>query len=296
MCIRDRRWERRWRRGCCAPAPENCSSAPGKSNDVAASAERPLKGRVILVTRPEARGEELARLLREQGARVEQRPTIALVPPGDPEPSARAISRLSEFDWILFTSSNGVRFFFDRLAAAGRSLPDPGARLAAIGPATARELESRGFPPALVPTESRAEGLGQAMRDRARSGERVLLVRPEETRPALARLLEELGLRVEGVPFYRNVPALDVEQVARDVTAGRYDAVVFTAPSTLRRLLEGAGERQAELRQALAAIALVAIGEVTAGAIESHSFAVAAVAAEPSDRGVADALRGLFHD
>jgi uroporphyrinogen-III synthase len=263
---------------------------------VAASADRPLKGRVILVTRPAGRGQELARLLREDGARVEQRPTIDLVPPHDPAPSANAISRLSEFDWILFTSSNGVRFFFDRLAALGTGPLAPGARMAAIGPATARELECRGFPPALVPTESRAEGLGEAMRDRARSGERVLLVRPEEARPVLARQLEDLGLRVEAVPFYRNVPAVDVERVARDVMAGRYDAVVFTAPSTLRRLLEGVGERQGELRQALAAIALVAIGEVTAGAIERHSFAVAAVAAEPSDRGVADALRRLFHD
>lgn len=263
---------------------------------MAASAERPLEGRVILVTRPAARGEDLARLLREHGARVEQRPTIDLVPPDDPAPAAGAISRLRDFDWILFTSSNGVRFFFDRLAALGAGPPAPETRMAAIGPATARELESRGFPPALVPAESRAEGLGEALRGQARPGARVLLVRPEETRPVLARQLEDLGLRVTGVPFYRNVPAADVEKVARDVAAGRYDAIVFTAPSTLRRLLDGAGEREAELRRALARIALVAIGEVTASAIERQSLAVAAVAAEPSDRGIAEALRRVFRD
>lgn len=258
--------------------------------------ERPLEGRVILVTRPAERGAALADLLRECGARVEQRPTIALAPPADPRPAAEALSRLADFDWIVFTSSNGVRFFFDALAAAGPQAAAPGARMASIGPATTRELAARGCRADVVADRSRAEGLADALGARARPGERALLVRPEETRPVLARRLEELGLRVDAVPFYRNVPAPGVARLARDVAAGRYDAAVFTAPSTLRRLLEGAGQRSAELREALRRIPLVAIGEVTAEAIEEQSLPVAAVAAEPTDRGVAAALRGVFHD
>jgi uroporphyrinogen-III synthase len=76
--------------------------------------------------------------------------------------------------------------------------------------------------------------------------------------------------------------------------ARRYHAVVFTAPSTLRRLLEGSGERLATLREALADVALVAIGPVTAEAIESEALVPAAVAGEPSDRGLAEALKRLF--
>jgi uroporphyrinogen-III synthase len=188
-----------------------------------------------------------------------------------------------------------VRFFFDQLAASGEAPPGPAVRLAAIGPATRDELASRGLTGALMPRESRAEGLAEALRDEVRPGQRVLLVRPEETRPVLIRRLEELGLRVDAVPFYRNVPAADLASIATDVRRGRYDAIVFTAPSTLRRLLEGAGGRAAELRAALGGIALVAIGPVTAEAIEAESLTVAAVASEPSDAALADSLRRLLH-
>lgn len=258
------------------------------------SAERSLEGRVILVTRPASRGEELARLLEERGASVEQRPTIVLLPPADAGPAMDALARLAEFEWLLFTSSNGVRFFFELLGSSGHSLKPGGARLAAIGPATARELESRGHPAALVARESRAEGLAEALREEARPGQRVLLVRPEETRPALARGLEAIGLRVEAVPFYRNAPATGVEAIAVDVADGRYDAIVFTAPSTLRRLLAAGGGRSAELRERLRGIALVAIGPVTASAIEAESQVAAAVADRPSDRALIEALERAF--
>lgn len=263
---------------------------------MARNGERPLKGRVILATRPAERGEELGRLLRDRGARLEQRPTIALVPPSDPRPAREALSGLDRFDWLIFTSSNGVRFFFDRLASVEPALPAPRGRAASIGPATSRELEARGFPATVVASESRAEGLADALRERVRPGERALLVCPEESRPLLAERLQAQGLSVEAVPFYRNVAAPEVGAIALDVISGRYDAVVFTAPSTLRRLLEGAAERPAELRAALARIALVAIGPVTAGALEEQSFEAAAVAPEPSDRGIAEALRQAFPD
>lgn len=257
-------------------------------------AERALEGRVILVTRPADRGTELVRLLREEGARVEQRPTIALVAPSDAGPATRALARLAEFDWIVFTSSNGVRFFFAAAESAGLTAQVAGPRTASIGPATTRELEGHGCTVSVEAGESRAEGLADALRARVRGGERVLLVRPEETRPVLARRLEELGLHVDAVPFYRNVAAPGLAELARDVAAGRYDALVFTAPSTLRRLLEGAGERVAELRERLGRVALVAIGEVTAEALRAESLRVSAVAGEPTDRGIVEALRRAF--
>jgi len=263
---------------------------------MASGAERPLKGRVVLVTRPAERGARLGALLARRGARVEQRPTVALVPPSDPAPAADAISRLAGFDWIVFSSSNGVRFFFDALAAAGERGSAPRCRVASIGPATTRELEAHGRRPDVVARASRAEGLADALRARVRPGELVLLVRPEETRPVLARRLRDLGLRVDAVPFYRNVPAPGLAALAADLVAGRYDAAVFTAPSTLRRLLEGAGERLAELREALARMPLVAIGEVTAAAIEEQALPVGAVAGEPTDEGLAAAVRGVFND
>jgi uroporphyrinogen-III synthase len=257
-------------------------------------ADSSLAGRVILVTRPADRGEELVRLLGGRGAVVEQRPTIALVPPSDPEPATRVLGRLESFDWILFTSSNGVRFFFQALAATGVALLGTKARMAAIGPATARELEAHGSSASLVARDSRAEGLAEALHEQVRSGERVLLVRPEETRPFLQQRLAQFGLRVEDVPFYRNVAAPGLPEIARDVVDGRYHAIVFTAPSTLRRLLRGAGERSAELREALDRLPLVAIGPLTAEAIVEEGLDAAAVAAEPSDTGLARALDGIF--
>lgn len=257
-------------------------------------AERPLAGRRILLTRPAGQGGELAERLLELGAVLEHRPVIELVPPSDPAPPRAALARLDRFDWVLFTSANGVRFFFELATGTTEGPPASLPAVGCVGAATARALTERGVTATVVAQRSQAEGLFEALEPRIHAGQRVLLVRPEVSRPVLRRLLERAGVIVDAPVFYRNVPADGLAELLEALGRGRYDAVVLTAPSTLRSLLQASDRAGRPGRQVLRGLPLVAIGDVTAAAIREEGFAVGAVAAEPSDAGLLGALRALF--
>jgi len=259
-----------------------------------AGAEPLLAGRRVLLTRPAGRGETLARRLRQLGAEVEIRPTIALEPPTETEAARRAVRQLNDYDWLVFTSPAGVRFFL----ALHRELCGDGARIPAsigsIGPATARELEHEGHPATVVAEESRSEGLGRALEGHIVAGQRVLVVRPEVARPVLIQALEALGARPDPVDFYRNVPAPGLDAVVRDVCDHRFDVVLCSSPSTLERLFQTDVAPRREVLEALGRSRLIAIGPVTARAIEVVGLKPAAVATEPTDESVAQCIEALF--
>src|SRR5262249_50617366 len=134
--------------------------------------DRPLLGRRIVVTRPREQAGELARVLEDAGAEVIVFPTIAIGAPPGPAALERAAAAaagydgapLASYDWLLFTSANGVRAFFARFAARGGDVRElAGVRIGVIGPETAAELERRLLRPAVVPREYRAEGLLEAL-------------------------------------------------------------------------------------------------------------------------------------
>jgi uroporphyrinogen-III synthase len=248
----------------------------------------PLAGRSILLTRPESRARGLARRLRAAGARPTCRAVSRLVAPRDASRAREAIAELGRYHWIVFTSANGVRFFGELLAAAGGSLDRVEARLAVVGPGTAAALSVRGREADLVARESRAEGLAEALVPLLRPGNRtVLWVRPERAREVLGESLAAQGARVDGVPFYRNVAAPDVEETAREVASGAYDAVTLAAPSAFAHLRDATPPA---LRERLREVRFVAIGNVTATALDEAGLPAAAVAREPTDEGLFRAL------
>ncbi len=259
-----------------------------------AGAEPSLNGRRVLLTRPVGRGESLARRLRQLGAEVATRPTIALEPPTEMEPSRRAVRQLQDYDWLVFSSPAGVRFFF----SLHRELRGDGARIpvsiGSIGPATARELEREGHPATVVAKDSHAEGLARALDGQIAPNQRVLVVRPEVARPVLVRALEALGARPDPVGFYRNVPAPGLDTVVRDVCDDRFDVVLFSSPSTLERLFQTDVAPRSEVLAALGRSRLVAIGPVTARAIEVAGLKPAGVATEPTDESVVQCIESLF--
>jgi uroporphyrinogen III methyltransferase/synthase len=224
---------------------------------------RPLAGRVIVVTRPRAQARAFASLLEEAGATVLLAPTIAIEPPTSWEPLDRALGRLAEYQWAVFTSVNGVEMVSRRLAHLGleaRALR--ACRLAAIGPATADVLRDLGLEPEVVPEEYVAEGLARSLQSLVRPGERVLLARAAETRDVLVRELEAGGARVDEVPAYRTVPAReDAGEIRRALSEGRVDVVTFTSSSTVRHFADllGAGE----LPGLLSGVVVACIGPVT---------------------------------
>jgi uroporphyrinogen-III synthase len=260
---------------------------------------QPLAGRHIVITRPLDQARELAVALEALGARVTALPAIAIEPVDDPTALDAAIQELDTYDWLVFTSVNGVGAFGARLAALGRTWADRGrARVAAIGPATARALAEAGVLPDLMPETYVAEALGEALGNVA--GQRILLPRADIAREALARELEVRGAEVSGIAAYRTVsqpiPQPTLARLVGDAasTGERADAITFTSSSTVRALVESLRAVGGDARSSLAGIALAAIGPITASTLRENGLEPALVAEEYSAPGLVRALVAYF--
>lgn len=233
---------------------------------------RPLFGTRILVTRAREQASELARLLEAQGAEVVEFPAIAIRPPESWGPLDAAIGRLRDYRWLIFTSANGVRYFWERLAAAGKDARDlAGITCCAIGPATAAAMAQRGVRADLVPAEFKAEGLVEALRDRPIAGARILVARAAEAREVLPEELTRLGAQVDVVAAYRTVrSAENAEELRALLRERRIHAVTFTSSSTVTHLLDLLGPEAGEL---LTGVVVASIGPITAETAARHGIA-----------------------
>ncbi|MGD8624893.1 MAG: uroporphyrinogen-III C-methyltransferase [Anaerolineae bacterium] len=249
---------------------------------------RPLFGQRVLVTRTRQQASALSTRLRALGAEAMELPTIHIAPPDDWAPLDGAIAGLADYDWIVFTSVNGVAHFWARLGAAGldsRALH--GLRLAAIGPATAAALQARGLRADYVPdayvAEAVAAGLGDVQ------DLRVLLPRADIARPALANLLREGGAQVVEVAVYHTLrPEADPGELA-DLLA-RVTVATFTSSSTVRNLAAMADEASLDLPRALARATVACIGPITAATARELGLTVDVMAQEYTIEGLVEAL------
>ncbi len=196
----------------------------------------PLFGLRIIVTRPANEAGRAAAVLEELGAEVILAPTVEVRPISDPAPLDAVIRGLSEFDWIVFTSSNGVRFFVDRLERLGRDLRILGhLRIAAIGPGTASALAEIHLRADLIPESFRSEALAAVLAREAR-GSRILLARADRGRTVLPDELRQVA-DVSQVAVYHNV---DVESLPADVESrileGTVDWITITSSAIVTRL------------------------------------------------------------
>jgi uroporphyrinogen III methyltransferase/synthase len=240
---------------------------------------RVLQGRRIVITRPRDRARRLAERLRSLGAEPIVFPTVR-IEPADPGPLDAAVRSLPQYDWIVFTSANGVEAFHARLLAAEKDARDLASRkVAAIGPVTAQALRRRGVEPALVPGEYVAEAILASLGEVR--GLRFLLPRADIAREALAAGLREKGAVVTEVVAYRTVGA---GTTPPDLS--RADAVTFTSSSTVRHFVaSGAQAGRAKV---------VCIGPVTAATARELGLVVDAVAATYTEDGLIQALEGAL--
>ncbi|MEJ2210261.1 MAG: uroporphyrinogen-III C-methyltransferase [Anaerolineae bacterium] len=250
----------------------------------------PLFGQQVLVTRTRSQASALAQRLRTLGAGVVELPTIEIAPPLDWGPLDAAVEALAGYDWVIFTSVNGVRSFWGRLERAGldaRTLH--GVRLAAIGPATAGELAAHGLRVDYVPDEYVAEAVAAglaAQEDLA--GRRVLLPRADIARPALAELLTEAGAGVDEVTAYRTqrpAPGGDLGTMLDSVSVA-----TFTSSSTVRNTAAMAADAGLDLAAALSGATVACIGPITAATARNLGLAVDVVADEYTIDGLVQAL------
>jgi uroporphyrinogen III methyltransferase/synthase len=193
-----------------------------------------LAGRRVVIIRAKEQAGVFADLLRSHGAEVIEFPTIVIQPPESFEPLDEAIGRLTDYDWVIFTSVNGVQAFFDRLASHGMdSCNLKGAKVCAIGPATAEALKAQGVDTDLLPDKFQAEGVLEALGGTNLQGVQVLLPRAAVAREVLPEELRKAGASVDVVPVYRTVSGGGSQEVRDLILSGEIDVVTFTSPSTI---------------------------------------------------------------
>ncbi len=259
---------------------------------------RALAGRHIAITRPPEQAPHLARLLEEAGARVTLISSIDIAPLEETSALDATVERLTQrehtYDWVVFTSVNGVRALDQRLTALGYDwslLRRPS--VAAIGPATAQALEEHGVTPALVPDEYVAEGILRGLGNV--TGKRLLLLRADIARKTLAEELRRGGAEVDEVAAYRTVVAPpDAAVLRRMRDADRPDAITFTSSSTVRGLVQSLDAAGLSPTEVLAGIALACIGPVTAGTLREFGLAPTLVAEDYTMPGLVQALIVYF--
>jgi uroporphyrinogen III methyltransferase / synthase len=261
---------------------------------VSVAAARPLAGRVVVVTRPRAQAGSFASLLEDAGATVLLAPTIVIEPPVSWGPLDRALGRLHDYQWAVFTSVNGVEMMRRRLEHLGgdtRALD--GLRLAAIGPATAEALRALRLQPEVMPEEYVAEGLAEQLRRFIQPGESVLLARAAETRDVLVRELESAGARVEEVAAYTTRPAHeDAAELRRALAEARVDVVTFTSSSTVRHFADLFSP--AELPRLLSGVTVACIGPVTRDTAHALGIETAIVPREYTIPALAQAIAAHY--
>ena len=201
----------------------------------------PLFGRRIVVTRAREQSDALASRLRALGADAIELPTIEIAPAADYAPLDCAISKLSSYDWLIFTSANGVRFFTERLDRSATDLRSLRARICAIGPATRAAVEALHLKVDLMGKEYVAEGLLAAFEPDDLKGVRVLLPRAAVARDLVPTELARRGAHVDVVEAYRTVIPADAADRIRAVFARRPDAITFTSSSTVQNFVAAAG-------------------------------------------------------
>lgn len=200
---------------------------------------RPLFGKKIIVTRARAQSSDFTELLEANGASVVEFPTIDIVPPDDWTELDKAIGRLSDYQWVIFTSVNGVKYFLQRLKALNRDIRDlKGIKLCTIGPRTAEEVERLGIKVDFVPAEYKAEGIIEGLGREQLKGQKILIPRAEVAREVLPTELKRLGALVDVVDTYKTVrPVGDVEKVRQMLSDKKIDAVTFTSSSTVENFV-----------------------------------------------------------
>ncbi|AFQ43226.1 uroporphyrinogen-III C-methyltransferase [Desulfosporosinus meridiei] len=202
--------------------------------------KKPLFGQRIVVTRARHQASVLTQEIEALGGEAWEFPTIDIAPPTDNAALINAIKNLREFQWLIFTSVNGVEAFFDELSIQERDVRELiGVEIVAIGPATQASLEKRGLRAAYVPEEYKAEKIVEGLTSRVAKGQKVLLARAEEARDVLPVSLKAMGVEVSDVPVYKTVlGGANSGELKRMLAEQEIHKVTFTSSSTVRNFME----------------------------------------------------------
>lgn len=247
---------------------------------------RPLAGKRVLVLRPEAQARGTADALRARGAEPVVFPVIAITDPDDPDAVLSAVRDLARYDWVVFTSVNGVERCFAALERSGA--PFSAVHVAAIGPETAQAVRARGHDVTLVAKKYVAEELARALLEHA-TPRRVLLLRARSAREVLPELLRAAGSEVDVVPVYdtRAVGPEQADAFQNLFRQGAVDVVLFTASSTVAAAVDLLG---AEATALLSRVTVASIGPITGATLLARGIRPDVTASEHTLAGLLAAL------
>ena len=264
------------------------------SKEAPLNTSTPLLGKNVMITRARAQAGNLARRIEELGGSVIECATIQIEPPKSYAALDAAIETIREYDWLIFTSINGVEQFLARAERLNRSAADlKTIQVAAIGPETASRLKSAGINDCLVPRQYRAESLLELLAAESMRGKKVLIPRAAKARDILPESLKEWGAEVNVVEAYRTVaPPVDGSALKKLFRQGRVDVITFTSSSTVANFAGlFSGERLADV---LDGVTVACIGPITQATVEELGGHADVVALEFTIDGLVCALVEFF--
>ena len=228
----------------------------------------PLTGKRILITRAQGQTKEFSSLLKNYGATSIPFSTIEIASPGDWRPLDKAIEHLASYDWVIFTSVNGVKFFTQRLKEKEVNITVLAAKkLCTIGPRTKGELEGMGLKITFMPPEYRAEGVAEGLNALGIQGKKILLPRARGARKILPETLRKAGAVVDEVEAYRAIRPANTQDSLEAILTKGVDVVTFTSSSTVRNFMELVSDKTA-----MNGIKIAVIGPITAETVRDYGL------------------------
>ncbi len=253
--------------------------------------DKPLINKKIVVTRARSQASDLSSRIKALGGEPLEFPSIKIVPPDDSyEHLDNSLAKISSYDWLIFTSINGVEKFFDRYFSHDRDIRELGnIKICAIGPKTKEGIEQMGIKVDVIPSEYRAEAVLEAMKPKVKKGEKILIPRAKIAREILPKSLAEMGLEVDVAPAYMTVRETENAETLRKALENQeIDAITFTSSSTVENFVQilGADDYVSLLEN----VFIACIGPITADTCKKLGIKVDKIAREYTIPGLTETL------
>jgi uroporphyrinogen III methyltransferase/synthase len=255
--------------------------------------KKPLFGKKIVVTRAREQTSGFLAKLRTLGAECVEFPTIEITPPEEWGPLDKGIEELKNYNWILFTSVNGVKYFFNRLNQKGKDVRELGdIKVGAIGPKTAEALRDMGIIPDMVPPEYRAEAVIEEFKQYETEGLKILLPRASKAREILPDELRKMGASIDVVDAYKTImPQGKTEDILKMLEAGEINMVTFTSSSTVTNFVGMFGDNTEQVKTWLKKVDLASIGPVTSETAKKLGLKITVEPADYTIKALTDAVK-----
>lgn len=247
---------------------------------------KPLFGKTVLVTRAREQASALTFKLENLGAKCIEAPVIKITDPDSYAELDNAINQIADYQWLIFTSANGVEYFFNRLQEQGKDSRVINAKVVAIGVATAQALRNQGIIADIVPVEFVAEGIVEAIKAMVQTGDKVLIPRAKVAREVLPQKLRELGAIVDVATAYQTVIGdVDKADIIAKIENKEIDLITFTSSSTVTNLIEMLGP---EAKKLINSCKTACIGPITAKTCSDNDIVTNDIATDYTIEGLTE--------